>query len=97
MLKIALASVRRFYKGCTTFLPVFDGRVDTYESLHERSPFAVNCICMVGAKVRDGGGPPSDTYNKILEEVHHIASKTLYIPAARKEAVQAMRTSIRST
>lgn len=36
--------------------PVFDYNVDTYEALHERSPFAVNCICMVAARVLDGGG-----------------------------------------
>lgn len=46
----------RFYHGCSTFLPVFDASVDTYDALHERSPFAVDCICMVAAKVRDGGG-----------------------------------------
>ncbi|EKM61311.1 uncharacterized protein PHACADRAFT_168746 [Phanerochaete carnosa HHB-10118-sp] len=47
---------RIFYHGCSTFLPVFDANVDTYEELHERSPFAVDCICMVAARVRDGGG-----------------------------------------
>ena len=36
--------------------PVFDANLDTYEALHERSPFAVDCICMVAARVRDGGG-----------------------------------------
>lgn len=46
----------RFYAGCSTFLPVFDCRVDTFEALHNRSPFAVDAICMVGARVRDGGG-----------------------------------------
>ncbi|EJD51772.1 hypothetical protein AURDEDRAFT_111388 [Auricularia subglabra TFB-10046 SS5] len=79
-----------FYEGCSTFLPVFDARVDTYDALRERSPFAVDCICMVAAKVRDGGGPPSDVYNKILEEVHNMCSKTLFAPVSRTEAVQAM-------
>lgn len=46
----------RFYHGCSTFLPVFDASMDTYDGLHERSPFAVDVICMVAAKVRDGGG-----------------------------------------
>jgi hypothetical protein len=46
----------RFYKGCSTFLPVFDSQYDTFDSLHERSPFAVNAICMVASQVRDGGG-----------------------------------------
>lgn len=45
-----------FYHGCSTFLPVFDANVDTYDNLHERSPFAVDCICMIAARVRDGGG-----------------------------------------
>jgi hypothetical protein len=48
--------VPSFYHGCSTFLPVFDSNVDTYDALHERSPFAVDCICMVAARVRDGGG-----------------------------------------
>jgi hypothetical protein len=46
----------RFYHGCSTFLPVFDQSYDTYEALHERSPFAVNCICRVAALIRDKGG-----------------------------------------
>lgn len=36
--------------------PVFDSNTDTYDALHDRSPFAVDCICMVAARVRDGGG-----------------------------------------
>jgi hypothetical protein len=50
---------RIFYHGCSTFLPVFDSNTDTYDALHERSPFAVDCICMVAARVRDGGGKAS--------------------------------------
>jgi hypothetical protein len=48
--------INSFFHGCSTFLPVFDANTDTYEALHDRSPFAVNCICMVAARVRDGGG-----------------------------------------
>jgi hypothetical protein len=44
-----------FYHGCSTFLPVFDQKYDTFEALHERSPFAVDCICMVASAVRDKG------------------------------------------
>ena len=53
----------RFYHGCSTFLPVFDASVDTYDALHERSPFAVDVICMVAAKVRDGGGKSHRLYH----------------------------------
>ena len=45
-----------FYHGCSTFLPVFDHNYDTFDNLHERSPFAVNCICMIAALIRDKGG-----------------------------------------
>jgi hypothetical protein len=41
------------------FLPVFDVAKDTYDALHEESPFAVDCICMIAARVRDGGGMSS--------------------------------------
>lgn len=52
----------RFYHGCSTFLPIFDGNIDTFDALHERSPFAVDCICMVAAQVRDGGGSSFSWY-----------------------------------
>ncbi|KAF9566152.1 hypothetical protein CPC08DRAFT_658350 [Agrocybe pediades] len=79
-----------FYDGCSTFLPVFDINTDTYDALHERSPFAVDTICMVAARVRDGGGKPSETYRRCLEEVQAISSATLFAPVVRTEAVQSM-------
>ncbi|KAG6887862.1 hypothetical protein C0995_012113 [Termitomyces sp. Mi166 len=71
-------------------IPVFDEAHDTFDTLHERSPFAVDCICMVAARVRDGGGTPSDIHIKILEEVQMISCATLFAPVMRSEAVQAM-------
>jgi len=81
---------RIFYHGCSTFLPIFDANIDTFDGLHERSPFAVDCICMVAAQVRDGGGNPSDTFLKCQEEVQAISCATLFSPVTRQEAVQAM-------
>ncbi|KZT02423.1 uncharacterized protein LAESUDRAFT_730171 [Laetiporus sulphureus 93-53] len=81
---------RIFYHGCSTFLPIFDANVDTYDALHERSPFAVDCICMVAAQVRDGGGKPSEAFLKCQEEVQTISCATLFSPVTRQEAVQAM-------
>ncbi|KAI0030204.1 hypothetical protein K488DRAFT_23891, partial [Vararia minispora EC-137] len=79
-----------FYHGCSTFLPIFDSSYDTYDSLRSRSPFAVNSICMVAAKVRDGGGKASDVYRACLSETQAIACATLFSPVIRQEAVQAM-------
>ncbi|KAJ3494225.1 hypothetical protein NLJ89_g10853 [Agrocybe chaxingu] len=70
--------------------PVFDSSTDTYEALHDRSPFAVDAICMVAARVRDGGGAISETHRRCLEEVRGISSATLFAPVARSEAVQSM-------
>ncbi|KAL6310152.1 hypothetical protein BKA93DRAFT_757710 [Sparassis latifolia] len=81
---------RIFYHGCSTFLPVFDANVDTYDALHERSPFAVDCICMVAAQVRDGGGRPSEMFLRCQEEVQAISCASLFTPVSRQEAVQAM-------
>ncbi|KAF7339616.1 Fungal-trans domain-containing protein [Mycena sanguinolenta] len=85
-----LDSSSRFYHGCSTFLPVFDSNSDTFDALHDRSPFAVDCICMVAARVRDGGGKASDIYLQTLEEVQTISRATLFSPVTRHEAVQAM-------
>ncbi|PFH54822.1 hypothetical protein AMATHDRAFT_72582 [Amanita thiersii Skay4041] len=79
-----------FYGGCSTFLPVFDANTDTFDALHERSPFAVDCICMVASRVKDGGGKPSEKHRKCLEEVQSISCATLFAPVMRVEAVQAM-------
>jgi hypothetical protein len=79
-----------FYRGCSTFLPVFDAQTDTFDALHMRSPFCVDCICMVAAKVKEGGGPESQIYRRCLEEVQAISSKTLFAPVVRQEVVQAM-------
>lgn len=81
---------RIFYAGCSTFLPVFDSHVDSFDALHERSPFAVDAICMVAARVRDGGGKASETYTRCLEAVQNISRATLFAPVTRVEAVQAM-------
>lgn len=81
---------RIFYHGCSTFLPVFDSTSDTYDALHERSPFAVDSICLVAARVRDGGAKPSDIHKNCLEEVQAISCATLFSPVMRVEAVQSM-------
>lgn len=89
-IRVRVLTTLSFYHGCSTFLPIFDANVDTYDSLRDRSPFAVTVICMVGAKVRDGGGQASEVYLKCLEEVQTISCATLFSPVSRQEAVQAM-------
>lgn len=45
---------------------------------------------MVGAQVRDGGGPKSEAQKLCREHAQRIAVGTLFNPVARIEAVQAM-------
>ena len=58
--------------------------------LRLRSPFSLTAIMMVGARVRDGGNPPSDVQRACLSHAQRIAVGTLFNPVSRVEAVQAM-------
>ncbi|ORX39923.1 hypothetical protein BD324DRAFT_615541 [Kockovaella imperatae] len=79
-----------FFSGCSDFMPCFDPNMDTWESLRRRSPFCITTIIMIGARVRDGGGPPSDTQLACRAHAQRIASGTLFARVPRVEAVQAM-------
>lgn len=80
----------RFYSGSSNFIPCFDPSVDTWESLRLRSPFSITAILMVGAQVRDGGGPKSEAQKLCREHAQRIAVGTLFNPVSRIEAVQGM-------
>jgi hypothetical protein len=46
----------RFFQGSLIYMPVYEAKVDTWESLRKRSPFSITTLIMAGAKVEDGGG-----------------------------------------
>ncbi|BEJ14452.1 hypothetical protein CspHIS471_0402190 [Cutaneotrichosporon sp. HIS471] len=79
-----------YYSGSSNFIPCYDPSFDTWDSLKVRSPFSITTIVMVGARVRDGGGPVSHVQRLCLEHVQKIAQGTMFNPVARVEAVQAM-------
>ncbi|KLT44131.1 hypothetical protein CC85DRAFT_283918 [Cutaneotrichosporon oleaginosum] len=72
------------------YVPIFDPDVDTWDSLCERSPFAVTAIVMVGSKIEDAGGPPSALQKQCREHAEKIGMHTLFTPVARIEVLQAM-------
>lgn len=80
----------RYFEECHKFLPLFDPAYDTYEELRKRSPFCVTVICMVAARVWDGGNPPSKTYVDCQREARDIAKNSMFLQMTRKEAVQAL-------
>ncbi len=79
-----------FFEGCHAFIPIFDLERDTWDGLRDRSPFLISSIVAIGARVRDGGGPVSETQRLALEHSRKIAISTLFTPVCRIEAVQAM-------
>ncbi|WRT67181.1 uncharacterized protein IL334_004147 [Kwoniella shivajii] len=79
-----------YYQGSSNFIPCFDPKHDTWDSLRVRSPFALTTMIFVGARVRDGGGPHSPTQTLCRAHAEKIAVNTLFHPVQRIEAVQSM-------
>lgn len=79
-----------FFSGSSNFLPVYDPTYDTWGDLRMRSPFSISAIVAVGARVRDGGEPMSNTQKVALEHSRKIALGTMFTPVTRIEAVQSM-------
>lgn len=61
-----------FMQGGQIYVPIFDPEVDTWESLCERSPFAVTALIMVGSKIEDAGGPASELQKKCRDHAEMI-------------------------
>lgn len=81
-----------YYSGSNNFLPCYDPSFDTWESLKIRSPFSLTTLIMVGARVRDGGGPMSETQRHCRDHSQLVTKNTMFNPVARIEAVQAVVT-----
>ncbi|TIB30165.1 hypothetical protein E3P84_03445 [Wallemia ichthyophaga] len=79
-----------YFEECHKFLPLFDPTHDTYEELRKRSPFCVTVICMVAARVMDGGNAPTQLYLDCQREAREIAKNSMFLQMTRKEAVQAL-------
>lgn len=75
---------------CLIYMPCFDPDVDTFDSLLKRSPFCITTFVMVGAKVKEAGGPVSELHKLCREHAEKIGMSTLFSPVARIEVVQAM-------
>ncbi|ODO03333.1 hypothetical protein L198_02178 [Cryptococcus wingfieldii CBS 7118] len=84
------AMMQVFYSGSSNFIPCYDPSVDTWDSLRQRSPFSITAIIWAGARVRDGGGPHSETQKVCRLHAERIAKGTLFNPVHRIEAVQGM-------
>lgn len=67
-----------YFSGSNNFMPVFDPEYDTWDALRIRSPFSISSIIAVGARVRDGGGPMSETQRLSLDHARRIAIGTVF-------------------
>ncbi|PMD17786.1 hypothetical protein NA56DRAFT_578416, partial [Hyaloscypha hepaticicola] len=54
---------RTFFKGCDKYVPVFDPRYDTFDSVRERGPMLFDVICAVGCRAECG--PGSDAFQAL--------------------------------
>nr|XP_031860933.1 uncharacterized protein CI109_003660 [Kwoniella shandongensis]KAA5528005.1 hypothetical protein CI109_003660 [Kwoniella shandongensis] len=79
-----------FFDKCGVYQPCFDPEHDTWDSLRDRSPFAITAILAVAAKCEDAAGTPSELQFKCREYAEKIGMSTLFTPVSRVEIVQAM-------
>ncbi|WVR05190.1 hypothetical protein IAU60_002202 [Kwoniella sp. DSM 27419] len=80
-----------FYSGSSNFIPCMDPSTDTWDNLRIRSPWLITAIIFVGARVRDGGGPPSDVQRIARQHAEKIAAFSLFHSVGtRIEAVQSI-------
>jgi hypothetical protein len=79
-----------FFSGCHLFVPLWDPKYDQFDTYLSRTPFSLNGLLAVAAKIRAGNGPLGQTFHHCLEEAQGIARSTLFGPIVRKEAAMAM-------
>ncbi|KAH6853128.1 hypothetical protein B0I37DRAFT_783 [Chaetomium sp. MPI-CAGE-AT-0009] len=83
-----------FFSGCDRYVPVFDPRYDTLESVRYRSTLLFSAICFVGCRVLTG----SESYHSRALSVHTqrmlnaaiAAAPSRGGPQSRLETVQAL-------
>lgn len=61
-----------FMDGASVYVPIFDPDVDTFENLCHNSPFTLTVLIMVGSKIEDAGGPPSELQKKCKDHAENI-------------------------
>jgi hypothetical protein len=76
-----------FFSGAQLFVPLFDASYDTFDDLRVRTPFTLNGLLAIAAKVRAGPGPTDETFKVCLSEAQGIARSTLFGPVVQKECV----------
>ncbi|KAL3483987.1 hypothetical protein BJX62DRAFT_230603 [Aspergillus germanicus] len=50
-LEYAVDCFTTFFQGCDRYIPIFDPRYDTFESVRYRSSILLNAICTIGSRV----------------------------------------------
>lgn len=80
-----------FIENMHRAFPILDPMYDTWESLHERSPWSINAILSVaGQRMPNADADVVKAAEYATEEAHGIARSSLFGPTVRKEGAQAM-------
>ncbi|KAJ5648079.1 transcriptional regulator family: Fungal Specific TF [Penicillium lividum] len=65
----AVSCFNTFFQGCDRYIPIFDPKFDTFDSVRSRSSILLNTICTVGCMVETRtGGPTSDMLHAELKK-----------------------------
>ncbi|KAL4953564.1 C6 zinc finger domain protein [Aspergillus filifer] len=64
----ALDCFTTFFQGCDRYIPVFDPRYDTFESVRYRSSILLNAICTIGSRVEKSGSQLSELLQTELKK-----------------------------
>ncbi|KAL2819038.1 hypothetical protein BDW59DRAFT_151646 [Aspergillus cavernicola] len=61
-----------FFQGCDRYIPVFDPKHDTFESVRFRSSMLLNAICTIGSRVETTGSQLSELLQTELKKLINI-------------------------
>ncbi|KAI9373384.1 hypothetical protein BJX61DRAFT_533152 [Aspergillus egyptiacus] len=56
-LEHAVECFTTFFQGCDRYIPVFDPKHDTFDSVRRRSSILLNAMCTIGSRVETKSGP----------------------------------------
>lgn len=85
-LEQAEVNVAEFFKGCGTYFPFLDPKLDSVERLRSRSTILFNTVCAVGCRARRGGQSQSC---RVLN--HHVSRMHDNLATTRKPSLETIQ------
>ncbi|KAL4940559.1 hypothetical protein BDV06DRAFT_224002 [Aspergillus oleicola] len=77
-----------FFQGCDRYIPVFEPKYDTFESVRYRSGILLNAICTIGSRVERSGSQLSELLQTELKKLINVVMQNETLNCL--ESVQAL-------